>query len=190
MMIVLRFSSPVSWLASVVLFFLPWVDIRCTSQKDHQVDHATFSGAQLAWGGRTTLEPAAKRQWTLGDASVQHGEYLLVSFLLSLYLLGLLYGLGFAAMTPTPQRAVTGMIFASIVLGLLVCGSLLALGNPGLPGKPLRIFKTHLMEATYTPWYYGSYVANFVALLSFVLEYAVLRRRRHRQAAVAKSVED
>jgi uncharacterized membrane protein len=77
---------------------------------------------------------------------------------------------------PSATRAVFGVIAAAVLLALLTSGAWLFLSDPLFPPRDMAA----VME--YTKWYYGSYVVNLWAMLSFVVEWWVVRKARRQNS--------
>jgi hypothetical protein len=175
--------SPMAWLGPLVLIFLPWVDIRCSSPKGKVTSHFTVSGAQLILREATDRsKKPAKEEAQAGknnvkveiapDAFKQNEEPKRFGgrFLLAVYFLFSFGGLFFAFVQPNAARGLLGMGHSLGVFGLLLAGNWLLWDNPFFPGAPSRIFGQRVtME--YTPWYYCSYVVVVATFLCFGIEW-------------------
>ena len=187
----IRLSSPLGWVGAVIIFFLPWVELRCFDKKGEVVSHVSCSGHQLAWGGGTDLMPKRdeeeKADQKKDDGFIAPGAIKIApdaikptssesaaSVLLSIYAAGLAFGLtlkGICIMTPPSFfRAVAGASYSLCLLFLPLAGMWVLWGNPLYPpDEALAILE-------YTPWYYACYAANLWAVLSFGLEFWFVRK--------------
>ena len=167
-----RFSAPLSWLAAVFLFFLPWVEIRCNSKTGQSVDVVSFSGAQLAWGGATVRQFGQPDESLLADPGemTKSPKRKVSACLLTAYLIVL--GVSSPIFLKLPlgrRRALTGCLVAASSTGLMLGGVYLLLGNPFRVDAPARM-AVQVNEARFTVWYAFSHLANGWALVSFALE--------------------
>jgi hypothetical protein len=179
-MLGLRFHSPSAWLAAAFLFYLPWVDIRCQG-RDGKENRLTLSGAQLAWGGGSFEGDGESRSkladWTELRASARQPRQLLVTCLLTTYLLVLAAGLCLVCKRVSSEcHALIGACVALVALGLLLGGCWVALGDPFRPEAPSQ-GQYGRWETRFTFWYFASYFANLWAVGSFAVEYWISRRR-------------
>lgn len=171
----LRFSGPASWFGAIILFFLPWLDIRCMDAGEIR-RHLTISGAQLAWGGATLHKPDRKEVFPKQENFLKPEETV-AQHMLTLYLIFLVMGVGLALANPGVGRATVGLIHSLSLLSVLLTGNWIFFAFDMEDGS--RIFRmlndginpSSIIE--YTPWYYASYAVNACAIFSFLLERVV-----------------
>ena len=172
-----RLSSLLAWAGALVLFFLPWVDIRCQSRDGRVVSRVTLSGAQLAWGGATARVEGEPTRASLVDVSTlwQNARRLVAGCLLTGYFLGLVVGIPLALSGPPgAARAGAGLVLALVLGGLLLAAALVCFGNPFRAGGRF-VSSVGVVDTHFTGWYFASYLANGWAAVSFALEYRVAR---------------
>lgn len=190
-----RFSSPLAWLGALVLFFLPWVEIRCFDKQGKLTHHTTHSGAQLAWGGAADVMPkreVEKQAEQREDDFIRPGAIQIApdaiktswnevasNLVMSIYFMLLAIGLVLKVicfmLDPSRLRSGVGAVLALAVLLMPLFGMWLQWGNPlYLPSEPGVI-------AEYTSWYYASYVINLLALFSFGMECWLARNQVRRR---------
>jgi uncharacterized membrane protein YbhN (UPF0104 family) len=153
----------------LILFFLPWLELCCVDAKGERTDFVTVSGARLLFGSSTPRSAQAEET---------DPRWVLMQCMLAVYLFFLIAGLLYALVQPQVTRAVLGTLHALLLVGLLATAFWVSFGNPLSLGEPER-GKRWTTVARYTPWYYASYVANFLALVCFLVEFwVVLGSRR------------
>lgn len=179
----IRFSSTLSWSVALILFFLPWIDLKCMDKNGEVVTHITFSGAQIITGTSTVVK--SKQDPNERNEQPQKLEDRLpneqaAAWLMMAYALGLtavvVCKIVYVTRRPSATRAVFGVIAAAVLLALLTSGAWLFLSDPLFPPRDMAA----VME--YTKWYYGSYVVNLWAMLSFVVEWWVVRKARRQNS--------
>jgi hypothetical protein len=161
-----RIRTPIGWIGAVVLFFMPWMEINCTSRwdRDGEVRVVTYSGAGWAWTGLRASDTMPS--WTIGG------------LLLFAYLLGLGFAICYEFFQVGENRRVgTCFCLAVGLLGLhLIACSISMGGNPfwlKLPWEELRP-----RDGRFTVWYLASYLANICQVAAFGLQYWSIRMRR------------
>jgi len=114
-------------LAAIVLFFLPWIDIRCSGQSV-----ATQTGLQVITGGSTTREPARAQsgiQVNLTPEQESLGTAPLVGVALA-YVIAAAVVFLIAIRTGTSRPAFIGGTLCALALLLLVLQT--SMGFPGM----------------------------------------------------------
>jgi hypothetical protein len=173
----MRLGSPVTRLGSLILFFLPWVNIRCVDAKGEVTSQISVSGAQLVYGGATDRSVKAEKEIPqpedpkvkveiAPDAFKQDlkPKEIVAKCLLAFYGSFLLVVLSFALIRPGVIRALLGTTYSVVVLASLLGGSWILLENPFFPTGPSLILG-QLVTKEYTAWYYASYAAIAVTML-------------------------
>jgi len=176
-----RIASPLGWLAALILFFSPWVDISCR-WRDGSVQRTTISGAQLAWGGETERDDGRLKSWVLHNPSrmLESAARAFTGILLTGYLFVLVWGIRFAIKEPPGRhRGRTGCKVALGLFALLASGVWVSFGHPFPPlllnESPITIHDSEF-DLRFTAWYFGSYLANLWAVVCFAVEYWRSRR--------------
>lgn len=185
---------PASWFGALVIFFLPWIDIRCIKDNGEVTSRITMSGAELVCGGATDRTERPERTDPQPDdpdvriqiapdaiKQVPNPKEIAGRCLLACYSLLLLVCLAFVAVRPGIRRAWAGTCCSLILLVLLLAGNWLLLKKSISPPEPSRSKIDVWFVVNYTPWYYASYLLNLAALLWFGIElWIILRLRRTR----------
>ncbi len=163
-MLFFRVSSPLCWIGALVFFFLPWIEIRCDSKSS---GHMEFSGAQLAWGGKTECVDGKIVGYTLGDlrALENSPELSQLFLLLNAYFVGLIVAL-FITLRRPPSRARGQVAFW---IGLVLLALQFGAGCVLLDGNPFQ------HDESLTRWYYASCLTNVIAVLVSVGEWRCCR---------------
>lgn len=171
----LRFASPTSLAGALLLSMLPWVEVRCDNHRERRVETRQISGLQLAFGGETIAVNGQVVDATYGkhrsqfeDANRSYARNLMTGYVCVL-LVGIVAGF---AMSASLKRALTVGTAGFLAIVLLVWVALECFPMVGRP--PERTRETMLdftTQSRFTAWYWLSYVANSVCLLSCVGEY-------------------
>ncbi|MCI0459282.1 MAG: hypothetical protein L0Z62_20225 [Gemmataceae bacterium] len=192
-----RFGSPALLLVALLLFPLPWIEVRCDKPLG---DHGTRtlaeqSGLQAAYGGysEAPLSHTARTERDRLEARIralQSEPTLSGSPLMVLYPLVLLGGSLFGLLTRRDRFRCAALVGCSLVAGLL----LLLQASRGFPldqaartldakgrlaGVDLRIAlsTSGLVEVHYTPWFWLSAIALGGALVAASAEWWFTRGR-------------
>ena len=197
-----RFLSPSFLVFAMILFPLPWVDIRCSPNGGLAGGKSivTQSGLEAAYGGYTQNPEmaAAAASEPANDSNLSgtiYGATIYPSPLMCLYPVAALLGIGFAlaVRAPAARRVLVGLcalgafglLAAQSVGGFPIVGSLLrgikqvadkeaASGN-GKDAIRVAPLIAAGFDIAYTPWLWLSFVADLAAVAAVGAEWAARR---------------
>jgi hypothetical protein len=197
-----RFGSRASLLLALLLFFLPWVEVRCDAPLGERRSQtlAVQSGLQAAYGGFTEMPLShtsrGERDRVEAQFRALKGELAVAwSPLMAVYPLALLGGCLAGLLVRRdrlrPAALVGGGLAASLLLIQASQGFPLERAARTLDAKGrladadfrVALSTSGLLDVRYTPWFWLSAVALGTALAAACTELWLTRGSAHRRAS-------